>query len=114
MSFPEKYDTRNGAKQLTMPQFYSFYREADMDSFPGTGGNHMRSFYHEELPKYVSSQYTIYVLRHKEAYWRTFLQSELNGEKYYYQQIVIKKAIYKTTFEKEKGPYRTGRGKLCL
>ncbi|OBZ80617.1 hypothetical protein A0J61_11334 [Choanephora cucurbitarum] len=49
-------------------------QKADMDSFPGTGGNHMRFFYNEQLPKYVLSQYTIYVLRHKEAYWKTFLQ----------------------------------------
>lgn len=37
-------------------------------------------------------------------------QSEVNGEKYYYQQIVFNKAIFKTTFIAEKGNYSSWRG----
>ncbi|KAG1637987.1 hypothetical protein G6F44_009149 [Rhizopus delemar] len=36
-------------------------------------------------------------------------QSEVNGEKYYYQQIVFNKAIFKTTFIAEKGNYSSWR-----
>lgn len=110
----EKYEQRRGAKELTMPQFYCFYREKGaQERIPenaGNGGFHDCSFYGSRLPKYVTSARTTYILRNKESFWRTFRQSELNGEKYYYQQVVLKKPIFLTTFELEKGPHRTWRG----
>lgn len=69
-----------------------------------------RSFYEKPLQKFVYSGNTTYVLRKKESFWRTFNQSEVNGESYYYQQIVTKKSIYKNTFEKMKGEHRTWKG----
>lgn len=108
----EKYEARNGAKQLTLTQFYCYYREDYKIKETESGGLHRRNFYHEELPLFVYSGPTKYKLRHKESFWRTFNQSELNGEKFYFQQIVIKLPIYNTTFEKLKGEHRTWRGKI--
>lgn len=117
------YEKRNGARTLTMPEFYCFYNRGggssnsnntgDNDSNDraedGGEGQEIRDFYpNQNLPKTVSSGRVDYVLRSKKrAYWRTFNQSEMNGESYYYQQIVTKKAIFNTTFEEAKGMYHT-------
>ncbi|KAL7319922.1 hypothetical protein PS15m_003000 [Mucor circinelloides] len=66
-------------------------------------------YWESDLPKYVSSGKSKFVLptRDKEAFWRTFNQSEMNGESYYYQQIVTKRSIFGRTFEKDRGAYPT-------
>lgn len=111
----EKYEERKGGPKLTITQFYCFYRE--LPYVPGSrdrsdGGLFQRSFHSEPLPLYIFSGKTKYGLRKKEAFWRTFRQSEVNGEKYYYQQIVLNKAIFKTTFIKAKGSYSSWRGNI--
>ena len=120
ISFLEKYEKRNGAEMLTMPQFFCFYREESqveeclLESESTTDSNdelQQRPFYDGYLPKIVKSVKTKYVLRKKECFWRTFNESEFNGERYYYQQIVTKKPIFNNTFEELKGPYRSWRGK---
>lgn len=112
------YESRNGAPTLTMPEFFCFYNKVsyNADSSLESNGpssfrineNILREFYSKPLPKYVSSGRNEFVLRsNKEAYWRTFNQSEMNGESYYYQQVVLKKAIFNTTFEESKNIYHS-------
>lgn len=70
-----------------------------------------RSFYSGPLPNFVYSRQDLYqLLVEKPFFCRTFNQSEMNGESFYYQQIVMKKAIFNTTFEQEKGPTRSWKG----
>lgn len=99
-----------------MPEFYCFYREEPYDKnnrSRSNGGYEERDFYPSRLPKFIFSKATKYSLRVKPAFWRVYQQSESNGEKYYYQQIVTKKAIFDITFSEMKGSYPTWRGKLC-
>lgn len=99
---------------MTITQFYSFYRETPYDPEDrdkSNGGLFLRSFHHETLPLYVCSKSIKYVLRKKQAFTRTFTQSEVNGEKYYYQQIVLNLAIFGTTFVIKKGTFLSWRGK---
>ncbi|KAG1048086.1 hypothetical protein G6F43_009501 [Rhizopus delemar] len=98
--------THKGGRNLTITQLYSFYRELSYDSSNSDrsdGGLFERSFHSGPLPLYIYSGKTKYSLRKKQAFWRTFHQSKVNGEKYYYQQIVFNKAIFRTTFIAEKG-----------
>lgn len=91
-----------------MIEFFSYYREKTKNDKiaenAGNGGLHSRSFYSRgQLPKYVVSDYTTYILRsEKQAFCRWYPMKELHGEKYYYQQIVLKKSIFRTTFEQER------------
>ncbi|CEP08961.1 hypothetical protein, partial, partial [Parasitella parasitica] len=108
----EKYEQRKGGANLTITQFYCFYREhssSSSGSDRSNGGFQQRDFYPEPLPLYIRSKNTRYMLRKKQAFWRTFPQSEVNGEKYYYQQIVLNKAIFGTTFVNSKGRFPSWR-----
>lgn len=70
-----------------------------------------RNFYSDPLPNFVYSRRELYQLIIEKPYvCRTFNQSEMNGESFYYQQIVMKKAIFRTTFESEKGLARSWKG----
>lgn len=90
--------------------FYKRYYKKD--SFPIIS-DVTRDFYPNPLPNFVYSSRQIYQLIVQKPYvWRTFNQSEMNGESFYYQQVVTKKAIFRTTFEKEKGAMRSWEGKL--
>jgi hypothetical protein len=102
-----------------MPQFFCFYRrvttekEKEKATWRRRNENFMvvPPFFQGKLQKYVSSGSEEYVLRiEKEAFWRTYNQSEMNGESFYYQQIVTKRCIFNTTFEKDRGDYRTWKG----
>ena len=98
---------------MTITQFYSFYRESPYEgniTDRSNGGLFERLFFPDPLPMFIFSKKTKYVLRKKQAFWRTFNQSENNGEKYYYQQIVLNKPIFRTTFIAKKGSYASWRG----
>lgn len=70
-------------------------------------------YYPGALPKYVSCGTDEYAIKtSKPLFWRTFNQSEMNGENFYYQQIVLKKAIFNSTFEAEKAGFITWKGKF--
>lgn len=72
-------------------------------------------FYQGELQMYVSCGSEEFVLKEKKAsFWRTYNQSEMNGESFYFQQIVTKRCIFDTTFEKDRGDYRTWKGWYLL
>ncbi|CEP08738.1 hypothetical protein [Parasitella parasitica] len=103
----EKYEQRTGGRDLNISQFYCFYRELtpSPEGDRSNGGLFQRDFYPEPLPLYIFSERTRYGLRKKQAFWRTFPQSEVNGEKYYYQQIVLNKVIFGSTFIIEKGSF---------
>jgi hypothetical protein len=107
------YEKRYGAEELTLTQFFCFYiRESQIkdDEVAPEQESVDTPFYDgSSLPKHVISGKTIFVLRSRDkvAFWRTFNQSEMNGDSFYYQQVVTKKVIYDTTFEKAKGSYHT-------
>lgn len=108
------YEEQNGADLLTLPQFFCFYvREslAAKDNEEKSALEEMvnRQFYNRHLPKYVDSGKTRFVLRTRDkmAFWRTFNQIEMNGDSFYYQQIVFKKVIFKTTYHNAKGAHPT-------
>lgn len=110
----EKYEQRDGAPDLTITQFYSFYRESSYEENNNNfsdGGLFERSFHSSPLPLYIFSKNTTkYVLRKKEAFWRTFHLTENSGEKFYYQQVVLNKPVYKTTYIAKKGSFLSWRG----
>ena len=94
-----------------MPEFFMFYKKAYKKGFVPVISNVTRKFYPRQLPNFVYSGEALYqLIVEKPFVWRTFNQSEMNGESFYYQQIVIKKAIFETTFEKEKGNARSWKG----
>ncbi|CEP08074.1 hypothetical protein [Parasitella parasitica] len=68
-----------------------------------------RRFYNRDLPKYVRSGETRFVLRTRDivALWRTFNQSEMNSESFYYQQVVLKKVIFNTPYQESKVTHQT-------
>lgn len=111
----EIYEKRFGGDDLTLPKFYCYYvpkTTSDEDPEAEEVEQEMedRSFHTEsKLPKFIFSGKKTFVLRARDkvAFWRTFNESEMNGEPFYYQQIVTKKVIYNTTFEKAKGTYHT-------
>lgn len=119
--FLEIYEKRSGAKDVKFPDFFCFYTRAagtndDSDERPEVLPDeidHVATDFHDsDLPKIVYSGKDEYVLkRGKRLFWRTFNQSEMNGENFYYQQIVLKYPIFNTTFEKLKEPFGTWRGK---
>ncbi|KAG1050278.1 hypothetical protein G6F43_007437 [Rhizopus delemar] len=61
----EIYEKRDGAAELTMPQFFASIKE------------------------------------YKPLFWRTYNQSEMNSESFYYQQIVLKLTIFQTPYKNE-------------
>ncbi|CEP09614.1 hypothetical protein [Parasitella parasitica] len=110
----EIYENRDGAKNLTLPEFFCFYirkSQAPEDTeIRHTQEMINRRFYSaSELPKFVYSEKLSFILRTRDrvAFWRTYNESEMNGETFYYQQVVTKKAIFGTTFQNAKGAYHT-------
>lgn len=114
----EVYEARTDAANITMPQFFCFYVRATGSSdyihrckYIRQHGNEYLQvpFYNGgRLPKYVASCDVEFVLRlSKEAFWRTYNQSEMNGDSFYYQQIVTKRAIFGATFHEDKERYLT-------
>lgn len=72
-----------------------------------------RPFHPDPLPEYVVCfRRLIYKLvKDKISFWRTYNQSETNGETFYYQQIVLKLPIIGTTYEDKMRPFGTYKGK---
>ncbi|CEP08663.1 hypothetical protein, partial, partial [Parasitella parasitica] len=105
------YEKRDGAKKLTLPEFFCFYNRSSGDNNNESTllqeSINRRFYAGSSLPKYVFSENATFVLRTRDkvAFWRTFNQSEMNGESFYYQQVVTKKAIFNTTFQKAKGNF---------
>ena len=72
-----------------------------------------RKWYKGLLPLYIESGGSEFKLKNsKPSFWRTFTQSDINGEHFYYQQIVKKKAIFQTTFKELMRPFGTWKGIL--
>ncbi|CEP10255.1 hypothetical protein, partial, partial [Parasitella parasitica] len=114
----EVYEARTDARNITMPQFFCFYVRATGSKEFIERCSYLRRNCNEylqvpfyrggTLPKYVASDRIEFVLRvSKEAFWRTYGQSEMSGDSFYYQQIVTKRAIFATTFLEDKGRYMT-------
>lgn len=117
--FADIYETRDGAAAITMPQFFCFYRKItgseEVKKFAERRKNENSMvtppFYQGMLEKYVGCGAEEFVLKkEKESFWRTFHQSEMNGESFYFQQIITKRSIFQTTFEKDRGDYHSWKG----
>jgi hypothetical protein len=94
-----------------MPEFFCFYKKVFIPIGEYPKRLVPRSFYPEPLNQFVNCGDDVYrLIKDKPLFWRTFNQSEMNGESFYYQQIVTKKVIFNTTFEKEKGELRSWKG----
>ena len=97
-----------------MPQFFCYYkREYGKKSISGVIPIVARDYHPTPLPMYVCCpklKHVYKLIKDKPRFWRTFNQSEMNGESFYYQQIITKKAIYNTTFDKEMEPFVTWKG----
>lgn len=116
----EIYEKRSGAEGLTLPEFFSYYTrisgnekiiEAATANRLANNVDISTGYYAGPLPKYVSCGSDEYTIKPgKPLFWRTFNQSEMNGENFYYQQIILKKAIFNSTFEKEKSGFVTWKG----
>lgn len=113
ITFTLLYEKREGADMLTLPQFFCFYiRESQASEDTEVTAEEEsvnRQFYNQHLPKYVRSGKTRFVLRTRDrlAFWRTFNQNEMNGDSFYYQQVVLKKVIFNTTHQNVKGAHQT-------
>ncbi|KAL9552631.1 hypothetical protein MBANPS3_003665 [Mucor bainieri] len=106
------YEKRDGAKNLTMPEFYCFYIRTSRASDEETNAVHEmvnRNFYTEALPKFVKSEKTEFVLRTRDriAYWRTYNQTDTNSDAYYYRQASTKKSSLGGTLSDAKGTYHS-------
>lgn len=110
---------------LTLPQFFSFYKreglieqEIDEESIHLIPEVTLKTAPGEEcppprLPKTIYCGKVVFnLIKKKPFFWRTFTQNEMNGESFYYQQIVLKKPCFQTTFEKLMQPYHTWKSKL--
>lgn len=108
----EIYEKREGAESLTMPQFFSFYKRVYKDIRYTTIRDVTRPFYPQPLPEYVkcSRKLTYKLINDKPLFWRTFNQSEMNGESFYYQQIVLKLPIFHITYQDEMSRFGTFKG----
>ncbi|KAG2210441.1 hypothetical protein INT47_002383 [Mucor saturninus] len=106
----EIYEKKSGAEVLTLPEFFSYYTrisgnekiiEAATANRLANNVDISTGYYAGPLPKYVSCGSDENTVKPgKPLFWRTFNQSEMNGEDFYYQQIILEKAIFKSTFEK--------------
>ncbi|KAG2191493.1 hypothetical protein INT47_013068 [Mucor saturninus] len=102
------YEKREGAPDLTLTEFFSFYKRNYSKKMYPLIQNVTRSFYYGQQPNFVYSSGDLYqLITDKPFAWRTFNQREMNSQSFYYQQIVTKKPIFNTTFENEKGPIRS-------
>lgn len=101
---------RDGAEDLTLPQFSSFYKRGYFSN-EQPNEDVTPPFYNGVLPLYIRAGKIQFVLRvDKPSFWRTFNQSEMNGESFYYQQVVLKKAVFGITFEELRSGFISWKG----
>lgn len=108
----EIYEKRDGAAELTMPQFFCFYKRVYKNLRGVTVRDVTRIFYPQSLPEYVTCfrRLTFKLIKDKPLFWRTYNQSEMNGESFYYQQIVLKLPIFQTTYKNEMERFGSYKG----
>lgn len=97
-----------------MPQFFSFYKRVYRNIDNVSIRNVRRPFYPQPLPEYVKCfrRVVFKLIKDKPAFWRTYNQSEMNGETFYYQQIVLKLPIFQTTYKEEMERFGSYKGIL--
>lgn len=96
-----------------MPQFFCFYKRVYQNTGAITNVREVtRPFYSHPLPEYVKCfrRLTYKLIKDKPVFWRTYNQSETNGESFYYQQIVLNLPIFGTTYKNEMERFGSYKG----